>query len=188
MPNIPGARGEAVQRPARTTRSADTSHESKKQSILNMYINNKQLIKFYLPSCIPIREWRVMMNTETLNRELFVRFMQRWFKDKFKSFGHLHLCLTHTQIEFHSWDPPPPPEVTAGIGIMVIFLYNCCYLCWGSMAFWYGSGCGNGSVPQTNGSGCRSVRHKNIRILRIRIQVLIRNTRTFKSFFKDKKS
>jgi hypothetical protein len=39
-----------------------------------------------------------------------------------------------------------------------------------------------GSVPLTNGSGCGSVRAKNIRILRIR------NIGTFTFFFKDKKS
>jgi hypothetical protein len=43
-----------------------------------------------------------------------------------------------------------------------------------------------GSVPLNNGYGCGSVRPKIIWILRIRMR--IRNTGTFKSFFKDKKS
>jgi hypothetical protein len=42
-----------------------------------------------------------------------------------------------------------------------------------------------GSVPLTNGSGCGSGRPKNIRI---RMGIKIRNTGTFTSFFKDKKS
>ncbi len=46
-----------------------------------------------------------------------------------------------------------------------------------------------GSLPLTNGSGCGSRRPKNIRIPRIRIQMLmILNTCTFTSFLKDKKS
>jgi hypothetical protein len=54
------------------------------------------------------------------------------------------------------------------------------------VTFWYGSG----SVPLTNGSGCGSGRPKNIWILwiRIRLRIRIRNTCTFKSSFKDKKS
>jgi hypothetical protein len=36
--------------------------------------------------------------------------------------------------------------------------------CWESVTFWYGSGCGSGSVPLNNGSGCGSGRPKIIRI------------------------
>jgi hypothetical protein len=45
MQNIPGARGEAVPRQARTARSADTSHgsrEEKKLSILNIHQQKQQ--------------------------------------------------------------------------------------------------------------------------------------------------
>ncbi len=47
--------------------------------------------------------------------------------------------------------------------------------CCGSVTFWFGAGCGSGSVPVSNGSGCCSGWSKNIWILRIRLWIL--NTR-----------
>ncbi len=60
---------------------------------------------------------------------------------------------------------------------------------WGSVAFWYGSGCGSGFSDQylwLMGSGSESGRPEQIRILRLGNRMRIRNTGTFTSFFKDK--
>ncbi len=51
MQNIPGARGEAVPRPARTARSADTSHESREEKTINFKcLHKKQSADKFLTS------------------------------------------------------------------------------------------------------------------------------------------